>query len=130
MPFCVYSWRLYAKVKNVESKKSKAETVWQKRTERGFKEILLRACAKNDHVLIAKLIKHLPANAAGRGVPFRRTCHCDGNEAALPLGNGLCHGASFCANRGRIGRIFNITARVDRAILRKQCRADSKTRKR
>ena len=119
MPFCIYSWRLYAKVKNVESKKSKAETVWQKRTERGFKEILLRACAKNDHVLIAKFIKHLPANTAGRGVPFCRTCHRDGNKAALPFGNCLCHSASLRTDRGRIGRIFNITACVDRPILRK-----------
>ena len=105
---------------------SKPKRPRQKLAERGFKEILLCTRAKHGERLLAKFIKHLTANAAGRGVRIRGTCHRDGNEIPLSLGDRLGKRASLRAKRGRIGGIFNIASRIHPSACRKERRADGK----
>ena len=70
---------------NNKSGNSQAKSLGQELTEGGLHKVVLRSRAKHDKTLIAKLIKHLPANTAGSGVSVFGSRHRNGNETPLPF---------------------------------------------
>ena len=87
-----------------------------------------------DHTEVgsAKLRHDLPANTAGSakrvgGFPLP-TCHGDRRKASRTLAHRLEERRALCTVGGRIGRVFDITARKDLSVSRQQSRADAKAR--